>query len=146
MAEHNGAQTLLAVNLASLSSAENFTAIGFQQDCAFDLKNDLIDISSKTSGRRSKYLTGRLDEEVSVDFIYDITDASYLHLKQEAVAGRTIELMRMHNDTSGDDDINNYDDIESCEAVITKLSEKHPDQKTAMVSMAAKVSGAWTAV
>ena len=145
MAETNGSQTLIAVNTSD-SSGELFTVVGFQQDVTFNKKNDLIDVSSKVSGRRTKYLLGRLDEEISLNFLYSKDDETYDVLRSAADRGASVQLMRQYNSTPGDDTLSNYNDLESCEAVITKLDEKHPDQKAAMVDMSAKVSGSWTPV
>src|SRR3989304_521396 len=115
----NGAQVILRIEDSS-----GWVNLAFQKDVSFDTTNNLIDISNKTSGRRSKYLVGRLDEEVSLDMFFS-DDTSYELTRDAARKGTSVQIMRAL-DPDGDGE---YEDIESAEAVITKLSEKFPDQE-----------------
>lgn len=133
---YNGAQVIVRVR-----DSAGPVDVAFQKDVTFDKTNALIDVSNKTSGRRTKYLLGRLDEEMSLDVFFN-DDASYLMLKNSADQGKSIKVVRAF-DANQD---GAYANIEEAEAVITKMSEKFPDQDGAMVNLTFKISGNWGAV
>jgi hypothetical protein len=130
----NGAQVIIRIDDDSVGPLD----VAFQKDVSFDTNNALIDISNKTSGRRSLYLLGRLDQEMSLDMFFS-DEQSYLLLKAKADNGRVITVIRALDD--GGDGV--YTNIEQADAVITKMSEKFPDQEGAMASLTFKISGAW---
>jgi len=133
-----GSQTLIAVKQSGV-----FVAIAFQRDASFDVTNAQINLSNKTSGRRTLYKLGKLDEELTLDaFVND--DATYAFMRAAARARATVEVSRLFNpDPDTVDDINAFDEVESADAVITKMSEKHPDNEGALCNFNMKTSGDW---
>lgn len=132
----NGADILLRLNDSS-----GIIDIAYQKDVSFDVSNALIDISNKTSGRRSLYLMGRLDEEISLDVFWS-DEQSYILMRNAARNGLTMTIVRAWDD----DQDGVYDNIEQADIIITKMSEKFPDQEGGMVNVSFKVSGDWGAV
>lgn len=132
----NGAQVLLRLNDSS-----GIIDIAYQKDVSFDTSNALIDISNKTSGRRSLYLMGRLDEEVSLDMFWS-DETSYIRIRNAARNGIAVIIVRAYDEQAD----GTYANIEQASAVITKLGEKFPDQEGGMVNVSMKISGDWGAV
>lgn len=127
----NGADVLVSVNISA--SAPNWQIVAHQRGVEFALTNALIDISSKSSGRRSEYLPGREDEDVTLDALWVESATAYGYIKSAARDGSTVEIKRLYNSV----------DVESCDAVITNLSESFPDQEAGTVSLTFKRTGPW---
>lgn len=134
----NGADVIIRVQIPD---SVGYLDVAFQKDVAFDVTNKLIDVSNKTSGRRSLNLLGRLDEEVTLDMFWS-EETSYQILRDAARNGDAVTIIRAFDD-DGD---GSYDNVESCEALITKMNEKFPDQEGAMVNITFHLSGDWTAI
>ena len=79
--------------LAKLEDAMTVIAAG-QRDVTFDESNNLIDISSKDTGRIEEVLVGRLTQTVTLDMLFINGDAGYLALKDASRNGTSITNRR----------------------------------------------------
>jgi len=110
------------------------TAVGSQRDCSFDESNEEIDMSSKDS-RAYRVIAGRYKASLSLDALYVPDDASYQALKTALRDGSLIQVNREEDGTT----------LETADAIVTKLSEKGPDQGPATVSISLTIDNGWTA-
>jgi len=132
---HNGADVLIAVNTSA--SAPNYEIVAHQRNVNFNQSNALINISSKSSGRRSEYLMGREDEDITLDGLWVEgpagVAAAYEYLKAAARSGATVMIQRLLNSSA----------VESCSAVITTNAESFPDNAESTINITLKRTGAW---
>lgn len=130
----NGADVLILVDVGV--SSPSFVIAAGQRDVTFDESNNLIDISSKDTGRIEEVLMGRLTQTVSLDMLFINGDAGYLALKDASRNGTAITIRRRFQGA----------DIEDATAFIETRSETFPDQDAGLVSLAFRLSGAWVVV
>ncbi len=130
----NGADVLLLVDVGV--SSPSFVIAAGQRDVTFDESNNLIDISSKDTGRIEEVLMGRLTQTVSLDMLFINGDAGYLALKDASRNGTAITIRRRFQGA----------DIEDATAFVETRSETFPDQDAGLVSLAFRLSGAWVLV
>ena len=130
----NGADVLLLVDVGV--SAPSFVIAAGQRDVTFDESNNLIDISSKDTGRIEEVLMGRLTQTVTLDMLFINGDAGYLALKDASRNGTAITIRRRFQGA----------DIEDATAFVETRSETFPDQDAGLVSLAFRLSGAWVVV
>lgn len=130
----NGADVLLLVDVGV--SAPSFVVAAGQRDVTFDESNNLIDISSKDTGRIEEVLMGRLTQTVTLDMLFINGDAGYLALKDASRNGTSITIRRRFQGA----------DIEDATAFVETRSETFPDQDAGLVSLAFRLSGAWVLV
>ncbi len=130
----NGADVLLLVDVGI--SAPSFVIAAGQRDVTFDESNNLIDISSKDTGRIEEVLMGRLTPTVTLDMLFINGDAGYLALKDASRNGTAITIRRRFQGA----------DIEDATAFVETRSETFPDQDAGLVSLAFRLSGAWVVV
>lgn len=139
----SGSQTVLRFKR---ESDPDYVAIALQKDLSSDAKRKLIEFSNKTSGDRSVYRSGLMDEDLKVQvFVSD--DDTYQSLYDAFNSGETIsvamfrttDIENLHATEDSD-----FELLKSADAVITSLSEKHPFENIAMADMDVKISGAWT--
>ncbi len=130
----NGADVLILVDVGV--SAPSFVIAAGQRDVTFDESNNLIDISSKDTGRIEEVLMGRLTQTVTLDMLFINGDAGYLALKDASRNGTAITIRRRFQGA----------DIEDATAFVETRSETFPDQDAGLVSLAFRLSGAWVLV
>ena len=130
----NGADVLILVDVGV--SAPSFVVAAGQRDVTFDESNNLIDVSTKDTGRIEEVLMGRLTQTVSLDMLFINGDAGYLALKDASRNGTSITIRRRFQGA----------DIEDATAFIETRSETFPDQDAGLVSLAFRLSGAWVVV
>lgn len=130
----NGADVLILVDVGV--SAPSFVIAAGQRDVTFDESNNLIDVSSKDTGRIEEVLMGRLTQTVTLDMLFINGDAGYLALKDASRNGTAITIRRRFQGA----------DIEDATAFIETRSETFPDQDAGLVSLAFRLSGAWVVV
>ena len=130
----NGADVLLLVDVGV--STPSFVIAAGQRDVTFDESNNLIDISSKDTGRIEEVLMGRLTQTVTLDMLFINGDAGYLALKDASRNGTAITIRRRFQGA----------DIEDATAFVETRSETFPDQDAGLVSLAFRLSGAWVVV
>ena len=130
----NGADVLILVDVGV--SSPSFVIAAGQRDVTFDESNNLIDISSKDTGRIEEVLMGRLTQTVSLDMLFINGDAGYLALKDASRNGTAITIRRRFQGA----------DVEDATAFIETRSETFPDQDAGLVSLAFRLSGAWVVV
>lgn len=130
----NGADVLLLVDVGV--SSPSFVIAAGQRDVTFDESNNLIDISSKDTGRIEEVLMGRLTQTVTLDMLFINGDAGYLALKDASRNGTAITIRRRFQGA----------DIEDATAFVETRSETFPDQDAGLVSLAFRLSGAWVVV
>lgn len=130
----NGADVLILVDVGV--SAPSFVIAAGQRDVTFDESNNLIDISSKDTGRIEEVLMGRLTQTVTLDMLFINGDAGYLALKDASRNGTAITIRRRFQGA----------DIEDATAFVETRSETFPDQDAGLVSLAFRLSGAWVVV
>jgi len=130
----NGADVLILVDVGV--SAPSFVVAAGQRDVTFDESNNLIDISSKDTGRIEEVLMGRLTQTVTLDMLFINGDAGYLALKDASRNGTAITIRRRFQGA----------DVEDATAFIETRSETFPDQDAGLVSLAFRLSGAWVVV
>ena len=130
----NGADVLILVDVGV--SAPSFVIAAGQRDVTFDESNNLIDISSKDTGRIEEVLMGRLTRTVTLDMLFINGDAGYLALKDASRNGTAITIRRRFQGA----------DIEDATAFVETRSETFPDQDAGLVSLAFRLSGAWVVV
>jgi TP901-1 family phage major tail protein len=130
----NGADVLLLVDVGV--SSPSFVIAAGQRDVTFDESNNLIDISSKDTGRIEEVLMGRLTQTVTLDMLFINGDAGYLALKDASRNGTAITIRRRFQGA----------DVEDATAFVETRSETFPDQDAGLVSLAFRLSGAWVLV
>jgi TP901-1 family phage major tail protein len=130
----NGADVLILVDVGV--SSPSFVIAAGQRDVTFDESNNLIDVSSKDTGRIEEVLMGRLTQTVALDMLFINGDAGYLALKDASRNGTAITIRRRFQGA----------DIEDATAFIETRSETFPDQDAGLVSLAFRLSGAWVVV
>lgn len=130
----NGADLLILANTGT-PEIPAYSVVGSQRDCTIDEATDTIDVSSKDS-RAQRVLPGRYSSNLSLDALYVPTDAAYQALKDAMRDGTMILVARQEDDVV----------VETAQAKIDTLSEKHPDQAEAVVSLALTIDGFWVEV
>ena len=130
----NGADILVIVDVGA--STPSFVVAAGQRDVTFDESNNLIDISSKDTGRIEEVLMGRLTQTVTLDMLFINGDAGYIALKDASRNGTSISIRRRFQGS----------DIEQVTAFVETRSETFPDQDAGLVSLAFRLSGSWGAV
>ncbi len=130
----NGADVLVIVDIGA--STPNFVIAAGQRDVTFDESNNLIDISSKDTGRIEEVLVGRLTQTVTLDMLFINGDAGYVALKDASRNGTSIAIRRRFQGT----------DIEQVTAFVETRSETFPDQDAGLVSLTFRLSGSWGAI
>ncbi len=130
----NGADILVIVDVGA--STPSFVVAAGQRDVTFDESNNLIDISSKDTGRIEEVLMGRLTQTVTLDMLFINGDAGYIALKDASRNGTSISIRRRFQGA----------DIEEVTAFVETRSETFPDQDAGLVSLAFRLSGSWAAV
>lgn len=134
MAGINGADVLVIVDVGT--STPNFVIAAGQRDVTFDESNNLIDVSSKDTGRIEEVLVGRLTQTVTLDMLFINGDAGLIALKDASRNGTSISIRRRFQGT----------DIEQVTAFVETRSETFPDQDAGLVSLTFRLSGSWGAV
>ncbi len=127
----NGADILIIVDVGV--STPNFVVAAGQRDVTFDESNNIIDISSKDTGRIEEVLVGRLTQNVSLDMLFINGDPGYTALKDASRNGTEVSIRRRFQGA----------DIEQVTAFIETRSEAFPDQDAGLVSLSFRLSGAW---
>ena len=130
----SGTDVLLLANTGT-PSVPAYEVVGEQRDATFDEATAEIDVSSKES-RAKRVLPGRYSANVSLDALYVPTDDAYLALQSAMRDGALILVAKQ------DDGVV----TETCNALVTALSEKEPDQAEAVVSISLTVDGFWAEV
>lgn len=130
----NGADVLVIVDVGV--SAPSFVVAAGQRDVTFDESNNLIDISSKDTGRIEEVLMGRLTQTVTLDMLFINGDAGNIALRDASRNGTSVTLRRRFQGT----------DIEEVTAFVETRSETFPDQDAGLVSLSFRLSGSWVAV
>ncbi len=130
----NGADVLILVDVGV--SAPSFVIAAGQRDVTFDESNNLIDISSKDTGRIEEVLVGRLTQTVTLDMLFINGDAGLIALKDASRNGTSITIRRRFQGA----------DIEDATAFVETRSETFPDQDAGLVSLSFRLSGSWVTV
>lgn len=130
----NGFDVLLLVNTGS-DAAPTWTAVGSQRNVSFEETTASIDASSKDQ-REKRVLPGRYAATVSLDALYVPDDAAFLALQAANRAGELIKIRRERADTAE----------EEATALITSMTDEHPDQDASTISVDLEIDGAWSAV
>ncbi len=130
----NGADVLILVDVGA--STPSFVVAAGQRDVTFDESNNIIDISSKDTGRIEEVLVGRLSQNVTLDMLFINGDAGYTALRDASRNGTEISIRRRFQGT----------DIEEVTAFVETRSESFPDQDAGLVSLSFRLSGAWATI
>lgn len=130
----NGADVLILVDVGT--SVPSFVIAAGQRDVTFDEANNLIDISSKDTGRIEEVLVGRLTQTVTLDMLFINGDAGYNALKDASRNGTSVTIRRRFQGA----------DIEDATAFVETRSETFPDQDAGLVSLSFRLSGSWVTV
>lgn len=130
----NGFDVLLLVNTGS-DAAPTWTAVGSQRNVTFEETTASIDASSKDQ-REKRVLPGRYAATVSLDALYVPDDSAFLALQTANRAGELIKIRRERADTAE----------EEATALITSMTDEHPDQDASTISVDLEIDGAWSAV
>jgi len=134
MAGINGADVLIIVDVGA--SVPNFVVAAGQRDVTFDESNNIIDISSKDTGRIEEVLVGRLTQNVTLDMLFINGDAGLIALRDASRNGTEISIRRRFQGQ----------DIEQVTAFVETRSESFPDQDAGLVSLSFRLSGSWGTV
>jgi len=130
----NGADVLVIVDVGA--STPNFVVAAGQRDVTFDESNNIIDISSKDTGRIEEVLVGRLSQNVTLDMLFINGDPGYTALRDASRNGTEISIRRRFQGA----------DIEEVTAFVETRSESFPDQDAGLVSLSFRLSGAWATI
>lgn len=130
----NGADVLILVDVGV--STPTFIVAAGQRDVTFDESNNLIDISSKDTGRIEEVLVGRLTQTVTLDMLFINGDAGFEALKDASRNGTAITIRRQFQGAA----------IEDATAFVETRSETFPDQDAGLVSLSFRLSGSWVTV
>lgn len=134
MAGNNGQLFLVLVDIGT--SIANFVVAAGQRDATQDETNDVIDLSSKDSGRTKDIILGRLTQTLSFTGLHIFGDAGRAALIDASRNGTAIKLRTQFNAV----------DTEEASAFVTSRSESHPDQDASLIDIAFEISGQWAAV
>lgn len=127
----NGADFLVLVNTGSVETPV-YEVVGCQRDATIDETTAEIDASCKDS-RNTRVLPGRYKATLSLDGLYVPDDAAYQALAAAMRDGTFVTLVKQYDGNV----------TESADAVITSLSEQHPDQDVSVISAAFTIDDAW---
>ena len=130
----NGADVLIMVDVGA--SVPSYVVAAGQRDVTFDESNNLIDISSKDTGRIEEVLMGRLTQTVTLDMLFCNGDAGYTALQDASRNGTSVSIRRRFQGA----------DVEQVTAFIETRSESFPDQDAGLVSLSFRLSGSWGAI
>lgn len=119
----NGADVLILID---------GTVVGSQRDVTFEESTDEIDVSSKDS-RAKRVIAGRYSSSVSLESLYVPDDIAYQSLKDAMRNGTLVTVLRQEDEVA----------LEHAQALVTKISEKAPDQGEATVSIDLTIDGEW---
>lgn len=128
----NGTNVLLLVNTGT-DLVPAYEVVGSQRDVSFEETTEEIDMSSKDS-RAKRVAPGRYGATLSLDSLYVPSDAAYLSLRTAMRTGTLIKVAKEVSDTV----------VETADALITSLSEAHPDQGESTISISITIDGTWT--
>ncbi|MEE8262756.1 MAG: phage tail tube protein [Gammaproteobacteria bacterium] len=134
MAGNNGQLFLILVDVGT--STPSFIVAAGQRDATQDETNDVIDLSSKDSGRTKDIELGRLTQTLSFTGLHIFGDAARAALIDASRNGTKIKA-RTEFDGSN---------VEEADLFVTSRSESHPDQDASLIDIAFEVSGQWAAV
>jgi TP901-1 family phage major tail protein len=138
MGRINGADILLYVD-ESDSATPQWSPVAHQRGVTFGLSNNLIDISSKDSGRAEEFLMGRMSQSITLDHLYVTDDTAYQSIKDASRNGTNITLRRYQKNGS-------FSPVEEATAVIESIDEDFPDQEAGSVAASFRISGTWATV
>ncbi len=127
----NGTDVLLYVNTGTVE-APVYTVVGGQRDAEYGRETDEIDASSKDSAA-NRVLPGRVKASLSCEALYIPSDAAYQAL-DTAQSAREFILVHKYVDGVA---------VKEARAVITNLSEQHPDMDVSTVSIELSIDGDW---
>lgn len=127
----NGTDILIYINTGSEVSP-NYVVLGGQRGAGIGRTGDEIDASSKDSAA-SRVLPGRVKVTITCDALYIPTDAAYQAL-DAAQKARSFILVREYVDAVA---------TREARAIITDLSEDHPDMDVSTVSVGLSLDGDW---
>lgn len=127
----NGADFLVLINTGT-EETPVYEVVGCQRDATLDETTAEIDASCKTS-RNTRVLPGRYKATLSLDGLYVPDDAAYQRMEEAMRTGEFITLVKQYDGNV----------TEAAEAVITSLSESHPDQDVSTISAAFTVDNEW---
>jgi predicted secreted protein len=128
----NGTDVL--VKLDTGDSVENWVTIAGQRDVTMSESTNLIDVSSKDSGRHGNYLAGRITETIDLDALVIFSNAAYTALQTASRNGTAVRLQKFRTASGA---------MEEVDAVITTRDESFPDQDAAVMSISFQTDGAW---
>ena len=111
----NGADVLILID---------GVVVGSQRDVTFEESTEEVDVSSKDS-RAKRVIAGRYSSSVSLEALYVPDDTAYQSLKDAMRNGTLVTVLRQEDEVA----------LEHAEALVTKISEKAPDQDAATVSV-----------
>lgn len=134
MPPSNGADTLVLVDIGT--STPSWVVAAGQRDASFSENNNLIDVSSKDSGRTEEVLMGRLSQNVTLDMLYIYNDQGYNALKDASRNGTAVTIRRRYQGA----------DLEEATAYVETRDESFPDQDASLVSLSFRVSGEWSTI
>ncbi len=127
----NGADVLIVIDVGV--STPSFVVAAGQRDVTFDESNNIIDISSKDTGRIEEVLVGRLSQNITLDMLFVDGDAGRAALQDASRNGTEISIRRRFQGG----------DIEQVTAFVETRSESFPDQDAGVVSLGFRLSGSW---
>lgn len=130
----NGTDFLVLVNTGT-EETPVYEVVGCQRDATLDETTAEIDASCKTS-RNTRVLAGRYKATLTLDGLYVPEDAAYQALADAMRNGEFVTLVKQYGGNV----------TESAPAVITSLSESHPDQDVSTISAAFTIDGEWEAL
>lgn len=130
----NGADFLVLVNTGT-AEVPIYEVVGCQRDATIDETTAEIDASCKTS-RNTRVLPGRYKATLTLDGLYVPDDEAYIALADAMRNGTLVTLVKQYDGNV----------TESADAVITSLSETHPDQDVSTISAAFTIDDAWEAL
>lgn len=144
----NGAKVLLKVNVGG-SGGDDFVFLTGQTNLTINDTTNQIDVSDKLSGRLGERVPGRATASISVDVNFLRTDEVLSFMKTEYRNRRQIAVTVFDRDNL--DAIEQLlsagsiegTDIESCEGIITNLTETHPDQDKSTLTLEIALNNDW---
>lgn len=127
----NGSDVLLYINTGT-DLAPNYTILGGQRGASIERSGDAIDATSKDSAA-TRVLPGRVSVTISCDALYIPSDAAYQAL-DAAQKGRQFVTARKYVDGVA---------VGEARAIVTSLSEEHPDMDVSTISLELALDGDW---
>lgn len=129
----DGTNVVLLANTGT-PSVPVWSRVAAQKNVQFSEDTAEIDASSKDDGQNATFIPGRNSATIALEHLREVGDAGFAALRS---AKRNRQLILVRRQEFGND-------LEEANALVTNISDSYPDSEAGTVSIALRVSGAWS--